>query len=77
MTAPATTTTSPGRAYPDHDVFHVYASTGTVGASVDTTYAGRFRIGDGSWQPIPDTLTVAGESVSIDILEAKPQLVIR
>ena len=48
-----TTTTSPGRAYPDHDVFHVYASTGTVAASVATTYAGRFRIGDGSWQPHP------------------------
>jgi len=72
-----TTATSPGRAYPDHDVFHVYASTGTVAASVATTYAGRFRIGNGTWQPIPETLTVAGESVGLDILEAKPQLVIR
>ena len=73
----ASTTTSPGHAYPDHDVIHVYASTGEVSASVETTYSGRFRIGDGDWQPIPDTLTVAGQSVAMEILEAKPQLVIR
>ncbi len=73
----STTTTSPGRAYPDHDVFHVYAAVGTVGPRVDTTYSGRFRIGAGDWQPIPDTLTVAGQSVRVDILEATPQLVIR
>ena len=70
-------TTSPGHAYPDHDVFHVYASTGEVAARVDTTYSGRFRIGGGDWQPIPDTLTVGGPSVAMVILEAKPQLVIR
>jgi hypothetical protein len=71
------TTTSPGHPHPDHDVFHVYASTGEVAASVSTTYAGRFRIGNGDWQQIPDTLTVDGAPVGLTILEARPQLVLR
>jgi hypothetical protein len=70
-------TTSPGHPYPNHDVFHVYRSKGDVAASVATTYSGRFRIGDGGWQDIPDTLTVDGPAVNIGILEAKPQLVLR
>lgn len=71
------TTASAGHPHPDHDVFHVYATTDLVGASVATTYTGRFRIGDAEWQNIPDTLTVAGEPVALEVLEAKPQLVLR
>ena len=72
----STSTSSPGHAYPNHDVVHVYEQTGDVAASVDTTYTGRFRIGDGEWQNIPDTLTVDGAAVDLTVLEAKPQLVI-
>ena len=72
-----TTTTSPGHPYPDHDVFHVYTSTDDVSPSVDTTYSGRFRIGEGEWQDIDATVTVAGAAVDLTILEAKPQLVLR
>lgn len=72
-----TSTTSPGHPYPDHDVFHVYVSTGNVSPSVDTTYSGRFRIGDGEWRNIDATVTVAGAAVDLTILEAKPQLVLR
>lgn len=69
------TTTSPGHAYPGHDVFHVYATAGPVRARVDTTYRGRFRVGDGPWQDIAETLTVAGEPVDLDVREAQPVLV--
>lgn len=69
------TTSSPGSAYPDLDVVHVYARTGEVGPSVDVTYAGRYRIGGGGWADIPGTLTVPGPAVSLTVLEAKPQLV--
>ncbi|RYB94785.1 hypothetical protein EUA93_10755 [Nocardioides oleivorans] len=73
----STTTASPGRPHPDLDVTHTYASTGDVVVSLDTTYSGEFRIGDGDWQAIPDTLTVAGPGFDLQVVEALPQLVIR
>jgi hypothetical protein len=69
------TTTSPGHAYPDHDVFHVYEVVGGVRARVDTTYRGRYRVGDGPWQDIAETLTVDGDPVDLAVLEARPTLV--
>lgn len=69
------TTTTPGHAYPDHDVFHVYAEVAPVTARVDTTYRGRFRVGDGPWRDIDETLTVAGDPVDLTVLEARPTLV--
>lgn len=72
-----TTTASPGRPYPSLDVTHVYDSLGTVEVSLDTTYSGEYRIGDGDWTAIPDTLTVAGGVQELEILEALPQLVLR
>lgn len=70
-----TTTDSPGAAYPDLEITHTYLRKGTVSAAVDTTYTGRYRIGGGGWQAIPDTHTVAGEAVSLTVVEASPQLV--
>lgn len=72
-----TSTASPGHKYPNHDVFHVYKTTDTVSARVDTTYSGRFRIGNGDWKTIDETVTVTGAAEMLDVLEAKPQLVIR
>ena len=73
----STTTASPGSPYPDLDVVHVYSRTGDVGVSLDTTYAGEYRIGNGEWTPIADTLTVGGAAQDLVVLEAKPQLVLR
>ncbi|WP_090967856.1 hypothetical protein [Nocardioides exalbidus] len=73
----STATTNPGRPHPNLDVTHVYLATGDVVVSVDTTYAGQFRIGDGDWQSIPDALTVAGAGSDLRVVEALPQLVIR
>jgi len=69
------TTSSPGHPYPDQDVVHAYASVDSVAARVDTTYAGRFRVGGGEWRDIDDTVTVAGAEVGLTIVEATPQLV--
>lgn len=72
----ATTTSSPGRPHPNLDITHVYDQLGTVAVRLDTTYSGEYRIGNGSWIAIPNTLTVAGEPQDLEILEALPQLVL-
>ena len=73
----STTTAQPGRPHPNLDVTHEYARTGSVVVSLDTTYTGEYRIGDGDWVAIPDTLTVTGEGQALQVLEAVPQLVLR
>lgn len=70
-------TSSPGGAYPEGDVVHVYEQPGEVSASVDTVYRGRFRLGGGPWREIPGTLTVSGPAMVLSVMEARPQLVNR
>jgi len=66
----------PGAAYPDLLVTHAYLEAGvTVSPSVDVTYQGRYRVNGGNWIAIPETLTVAGTSVSLQVLSATPHLV--
>lgn len=69
------TTSSPGAAYPDLDVTHVYADPGRVAPSVATTYTGRYRLNGDAWQPTPGSLTVPGESVALRVRSASPHLV--
>jgi hypothetical protein len=69
------TTTDAGAPYPDLRVTHRYTRVGTVAPRVDTTYAGRYRVGNGGWQTIPATLTVPGASVDLEVLSATPHLV--
>jgi hypothetical protein len=69
------TTTDPGAAYPDLRVTHRYGRVGTVAPSVDTTYSGRYRVGNGAWHAIPDTLTVPGAPVDLQVVSATPHLV--
>jgi hypothetical protein len=73
----STTTTSPGSPHPDLEITHEYANVDEVAVRVDTTYAGEFRIGNGDWASIPETLTVAGAAQDLQIVEALPQLVLR
>jgi len=74
-------TDDPGAAHVDgtpHRVFHVYSDAGVrVRPSVDVTYRGEFRVeGEGSpWRPIPETLTVAGDPVVLEVVAARVQLV--
>lgn len=73
----STTSTSPGSPHPDLEITHEYSRVDAVVVRVDTTYAGEYRIGNGDWNSIPETLTVAGEDQDLEIVEALPQLVLR
>jgi hypothetical protein len=68
------TTTDPGAPYPDLEVTHRYTHTGHLTPSVDTTYTGRYRVGHGPWQTIPDTLTVPGSPLDLRVESATPHL---
>ncbi|MGZ4537162.1 MAG: hypothetical protein ACXVXE_16610 [Nocardioidaceae bacterium] len=68
-------TDEPGAPYPAMDITYKYLQAHqTVGASVDVTYSARFRVGGGSWQDIPDTVTIAGPTTALRISEATPLL---
>src|SRR3954447_22052283 len=69
------TTSDPGAAYPDLRVTYRYTRVGEVAPSVDTTYAGRYRVGGGGWQTIPSTVTVPGQAVDLQVVSATPHLV--
>lgn len=73
----STQSSSPGRPHPHLDVTHSYQQVGEVAVSLDVTYAGEYRIGDGEWTAIPDTLTVTGAAQNLEVVEALPQLVLR
>jgi hypothetical protein len=66
----------PGAAYPDLRITHVYLDAGvTVSPSVDVTYQGQYRVNGGNWTAIPQTLTVPGTPVTLQVLSATPHLV--
>jgi hypothetical protein len=69
------TTTDPGAAYPELRVTYRYLRVGEVRPSLDTTYSGRYRVGNGAWRTIPATLTVAGPPVDLQVVSATPHLV--
>ncbi len=63
--------TTPGAPYPAKDVTYDYTDAHiTVQTSVDVTYSARFRVGNGGWQTIPDTVTIAGPATPLRIAEA-------
>ena len=68
-------TKSEGGVYPSGDITHQYQSGGAYGASVNTTFAGEFRIDGGEWAPIPDTVTVPGPATTVTVRTAQAQLV--
>ena len=69
------TTADAGAPYPDLRITHRYTHVGSVRPSVDTTYSGRFRVGNRGWRAIPDTLTVPGVAVDLEVVSATPHLV--
>jgi hypothetical protein len=73
-------TTDPGQSYqpgddPEQLNHYVYLDADvTVHPSVDVVYSGRYRVGNGAWQDIPDTLTVAGDTQPLEVTQAAPVL---
>lgn len=68
-------TTRPGRPYPEMDVTHRYREPADgVRARVDVTYRVRFRVDDGPWQTLSQTLIASGPAAELDVKEAAPVL---
>src|SRR5690606_13657677 len=70
------TTAEPGAPYPAHDITHRYASATDepLAPRVDVTYRARFRVADGPWRPISETVTVTAPPGSLLVSEATPVL---
>ena len=71
----STTTATPGAPYPKLEITHDYLEKGDVRPRVDTTYTADFRVNGGGWQPVPGSVTIPGESVAVEVVEASPILV--
>jgi hypothetical protein len=73
------TTRTPGRPYPADDITHTYAHATHDGPPlalrVDTTYTAQYRVDGGSWQQIPDAITIAGPTTTMPVKEATAVLV--
>jgi len=71
------TTTTPGAPYPATDVTHRYATAtddDPLRPHVDVTYRARYRLADGPWQPITETVTITGPPGTLRVAEATPAL---
>ncbi len=66
---------SPGAAYPQLDVTHVYGAKQTARPSVDTTWTATYRLNDGPSRPVPGSVTIPGAPVSLEVITARPRLV--
>lgn len=65
------TTTAPGAPYPAMDITHQYTHAHTtVQARVDVTYTARFRVNNGAWHDITETVTTTGPTNALRISEA-------
>ncbi|MDP3889778.1 hypothetical protein [Nocardioides sp.] len=56
-------------------ITHSYERKGTAQPRVDTTWTARYRINGGDWRPVNGTVTIQGDAVDLEILEAAPMLV--
>jgi hypothetical protein len=65
------TTTTPGAPYPDMGVTYAYDDAHTtVHPSVDVTYTAQFSVNGGTWQAIPEAVTIQGDPISRYVAEA-------
>ena len=71
----ATTTHTPGAAYPTLDITHRYTTKGTVTPSVDTTWTADYQLDTNPWTPVDGTVTIPGTPQRLTIKTATPLLV--
>jgi hypothetical protein len=70
-------TPSPGGIYPNGDITHIYPKRGVYPTRIDVTYGGEFRVDEGDWITIPDTVTVTGPDQLLTVKTAHARLVNR
>jgi hypothetical protein len=69
------TTRTPGAPYPSREITHRYTDADTtVRPRLDVTYSARFRVNDGTWQDIDQTVTITGPESTLRVSEATPVL---
>jgi hypothetical protein len=69
------TTTTPGKPYPAKEITHKYLKKGSVGLTLTTNYAARFRVAGGAWQYVDGTVPITGPATPLLVREAVPVLV--
>lgn len=73
--ATSATTTTPGAPYPARTITYRYASPAhRLEVSVEITWAARYRVDDGPTRTVPVTVTTAGPSSPLSVVEATPAL---
>ena len=68
-------TPSTGGPWPGGDITHAYPKPGSYHTRVDTTFTGQFRVNDGPWTQIPDTITIPGPPTTVTVKTAHAVLV--
>ncbi|KAA1425860.1 hypothetical protein [Nocardioides antri] len=69
------TTDKPGAPYPRLEITHDYLQTGDYRPALDITWVADYRVNGGQWQPVPGSVTIAGEPADLKAIEARPTLV--
>jgi len=71
-----TTTTDPGRPYPNATVTHTYPhASDAATVQLTTTWSGEFRINGGPWQPFTSTITSDSDPVPLTVYDPRSRLV--
>lgn len=75
--SPATPSSSPGAAYPNQTISHVYSSASDgVTVSLTTLWSGQFQIaGSGDWYPVDGFVTTTASTAPIEIVAFDVHLV--
>lgn len=69
-------TSSTGGTYPDGDITHAYAETGSPQVKVDARLTGQYRVNGGQWQDIATVADLQDEPVdTLEVFGTKTQLV--
>lgn len=64
-----------GGGYPDGDVRHTYARTGSLRIRITVSYSGQYSVNGGPWQEVGATVAVPGPATTVQVLTASNHLV--
>jgi len=67
-------TSDAGGVYPAGGVRHTYSSAGSVPVVVRAVYTGDFSVDGGAWEPVDESVTIAGPPTALRVREATNRL---